>query len=194
MRWYELLIEASEKELESLLAEHPGDAEGPGGAIYRGSELRLAESSIADRILEFLHAKTHHLVFASEPVARELVRAIREKPDIKLEGVREVLSGRVGIKAEAYNREIGEKIHRALTVELPPGTACLDLERVEQDPEAEGVERFSPVHEYVYKAQGRIVGIPPGILELDRRLVRLDFVHEEPLELETREASEEEVG
>ena len=182
MRWFELLIEGKEDMLEALLEEGPAET-------FRGSELRLAESSLADRVLEFLHAQTHHLVFASAAQARELLGRIHEHPDLKLEGIREVLGGRFGLAAEAYNREVGRKIHDALTSDLPPGTACLDLELIEIDPEAKGIELFTPVHEYTFKARGAIVGTPPGILEMNRRLHRLDFVHEEPLELVYGEAS-----
>ena len=120
----------------------------------------------------------------------DLAEAIRKNPDLKLENIRAVLGGRFGFKAEAYNREIGQKIHDALNENLPAGVDCVDLEKEEIDPEAKGVDLFAPAHEYVYKARGTIVGTPPGILEMNRRLVRLDFVHEEPLELECREAAE----
>lgn len=186
MRWYELLIEGSEDALESFLADHP--------ETIRGSDLRLAESSLADRILEFLHAQTHHLVFASAVQARELVRAIREHPHLKLEGIWEVLGGRFAFKAEAYNREIGQKIHDALNVDLPAGIDCLELEKEESHPDAKGVELFTPVHDYIYKARGTIVGTPPGILEMNRRIYRLDFVHEEPMELKCREVTVEDLG
>lgn len=187
MRWFELLIEGKEDTLESLL-------EGDSAEMFRGSELRLAESSIADRILELLHAQAHHLVFASAVQARELIRRIHEHPDLKLEGIREVLGGRFGFEAEAYNREVGKKIHDTLSSDLPPGIDCLDLEKEEIHPDAKGIELFTPSHEYIYKARGTIVGTPPGILEMNRRIVRLDFVHEEPMELETREASEKALG
>jgi hypothetical protein len=173
MRWYELVIEGPEDALESL------------HGVIRGSELRLASESFADRILEFLHARNHHLVFASEDQAR----AIRSRDDLRLEGVREVVEGRFGFTAEAYNPEIAAKIHEALTSDLPDGVDCIDLEKEKVDPGAKGVELFTPVHDYVYKARGTIVGTPPGILEMNRRLHRLDFVHEEPLELVCREAS-----
>jgi hypothetical protein len=181
MRWYELLIEGSEDALESLLKEHPGDA-------IRGSELRLASESFTDRILEFLHARTHHVVFASEEHARKIER------DLRVESLREVVEGRFGFKAEAYNPEIGAKIHDALNSNLPGGIMCVDLEKEERHPDAKGVELFTPAHDYVYKARGTIVGTPPGILEMNRRLHRLDFVHEEPLELVCRNASERDLG
>ena len=187
MRWYELLIHGSEDSLESLLEEHPGDA-------IRGSELRLASESFTDRILEFLHARTHHVVFASAGHARELARAIREHNDLRLESLREVMEGRFGFKAEAYNPEIGVKIHDALNSDLPAGVMCVDLEKEQRHPEAKGVELFAPAHDYVYKSHGTIVGTPPGILEMNRRLHRLDFVHEEPLELVCGKASEEDLA
>jgi len=180
MRWYELLIEGSEDALESMLQEHPGDA-------IRGSELRLASESFTDRVLEFLHAQTHHVIFVSAAHARELTRAI---PDgLRLESLREVVEGRFGFKAEAYNPEIGSKIHDALNSDLPDGIDFVEMEQATVDPDAVGVELFTPVHDFVYQARGTIVGTPPGILEMNRRLVRLDFVHEEPLELVCREAS-----
>ena len=169
MRWYELIIEGSEDAL-------PGD-------VIRGSELRLASESLTDRVLEFLHARTHHVVFASADHVREIAR------DFQVESLREVVEGSFGFKAEAYNPEIGAKIHDALNSNLPDGIMCVDLEKEERHPEAKGVELFTPAHDYVYKARGTIVGTPPGILEMNRRLHRLDFVHEEPLELVCRPAS-----
>ncbi len=187
MRWYELLIDGSEDALESLLKAYPDDA-------IQGSELRLASESFTDRVLEFLHARTHHVVFASANHARELARAIRERSELRLEGLREVVEGRFGFTAEAYNPEIGAKIHDALNSDLPDGIMCVDLEKEERHPDAKGVELFTPAHDYVYKSRGTIVGTPPGILEMNRRLCRLDFVHEEPLELVCREASKESLG
>lgn len=187
MRWYQLLIDGREDDLKALLAAHPGEA-------ILGSDLRLADESLADRVLEFIHARTSHLVFASEEHARRLVRAIGGTPDLRLDGTWEVVEGRFGFKAEAYSPEVGDRIHEALSSDLPAGIECLDLEKEVVDPDAKGIELFTPVHEYVYKARGTVVGHPPGILEMNRRLHRLDFVHEEPLELSLREVSPDALG
>lgn len=187
MRWYQLLIDGREEDLKALLANHEGD-------VILGSDLRLADESLADRILEFIHARTNHLLFASEDAARRLAQAIGRNPDLRLDGVWEVVEGRFGFKAKAYNPEIGDRIHDALNSDLPAGIACLDLEKEEVDPDAKGIELFTPVHDYVYKARGTVEGTPPGILEMNRRLHRLDFVHEEPLELSLREISADELG
>lgn len=187
MRWYQLLIDGREHDLNLHLAGHEGE-------VILGSDLRLADASLADRVLEFLHAQTHHLVFAPEGLARQLIRTIGETPNLRLEEVWEVIEGRFGFQAEAYNPEVGDRIHDALNSDLPAGIECLDLEKEEVDPDARGIELFTPAHEYVYKARGMVVGPPPGILEMSRRLHRLDFVHEEPLELALREVSPDALG
>jgi hypothetical protein len=122
-----------------------------------------------------------------------LARAIRERQDLRLESAREVIEGRFGFTAEAFNQEIGARIHAALNTDLPDGIACVDLEKEERHPEAKGIEMFAPAHDYVYRSRGTIVGTPPGILEMNRRIVRLDFVHEEPLELVCREVGEDDL-
>lgn len=180
MHWYELLIGGSEDALESVLKDYP-DA-------IRGSELRLVSESFTDRVLEFLHARTHHVVFASEARARDIAR------DLPVESLREVVEGHFGFEAEAYNPEIGTKIHDALNSDLPAGITCVDLEKEERHPDARGVELYTSAHDYVYKSRGTIVGTPPGILEMNRRLRRLEFVHGEPLELVYREASLSSLG
>lgn len=187
MSWYELLIKGPEDDLEGLFAQHPGE-------VLRGSELKLEEVSVTARILDFLHANTHHLVFASRDQARNLVQALTGHPTLRLDGVWEVASGRFDFEARAFNEEVARRIHDALNGDLPEGVTVQDHEAEERNPDAKGVEMFAPAHEYVYHCGGTVTGTPPGIFEIHQRLARLDFVHEEPLELELREVSGEAPG
>lgn len=180
--WYELLIHGSEHDLEALLKSFPNE-------VIPGSALRLEEQSLTDRILGLLHARTHHLVFASVSQARGLSRAAREHADLRLEGIRKIQTGRFGFRAEAYSEEMAQAIRDALHSNIPDGVEVIDSEKEEVDPEAKGVEFFAPAHEYTFRCRGTIVGPPPGILEMHQRMSRIDFVHEEPLELAYQEAS-----
>lgn len=180
--WYELLIQGSEHDLEVLLKSFSED-------VIPGSELRLEEQSLTDRVLGLLHARTHHLVFAPASQARELSRAVREHTDLLLEEIREVQTGRFGFRAEAYSEEMAQAIRDALHSNIPAGVEVVDSEKEEVDPKAKGVEFFAPAHEYTYRCRGTIVGPPPGIIEMHQRVSRIDFVHEEPLELAYREVS-----
>lgn len=190
--WYEMVIEGKEEDIRELLPGVATDGECP----YWGEELDLHEGSISDRIREMLGARTHHLLFVPGTQVGPLVRAIQGKDEartrVRLEHVREILRGRFRFKAEAYSPEVAEKIKHALHAPLPPGVvleACQEAEHV--DPEAKGVELYSPVHDYTWRCSGTFSGTPPGIFEIHRTMQALDFVHQEKLELECREVDAE---
>lgn len=182
--WYEMVIEGREDDIRDLL---PGVATG-GERPFWGEELELQAGSLPDRIRELLGARSHHLLFVPGTQAGPLVRAIQGKSEIHLERVREITSGRFSFKAKAFSPEVAAKIKRALHAPLAPGVVLEQHEEKEAvDPEAKGVELYSPVHDFTYRCHGTFSGTPPGIFEIHRTLQALDFVHEEKLELEGRE-------
>ena len=68
---------------------------------------------------------------------------------------------------------------------LPQGTRVDDLQETEDvHPEAHGVELYAPVHDYIYRASGRVAGSFPGVVEIQRRLAEMEFVQVERLHLE----------
>lgn len=185
--WYEMVIEGREEDVRELL---PGVAtdERP----FWGEELDLHEGSLSDRIRDLLGGRTHHLLFVPGTQVGPLARAIQGKEEIRLEHVREVVSGRFSFTAKAFSPEAAEKIKRALHSALPPGVVLDEHDETEKvDPEARGVELYSPVHDYTYRCRGTFSGEPPGIFEIHRTMLALDFVHQDKLELEHREVSPE---
>lgn len=186
--WYEMVIEGRENEIRELLPGVATDGERP----FRGEELDLHAGSLPDRIRELLGARTHSLLFVPGTQAGPLVRAIQGKDEIRLEHVREVLSGRFAFKAEAYSPEVAGKIKHALHGPLPPGVRLESFQEEEDvDPKARGVELYSPAHNYTYHCRGAFSGMPPGIFEIHRTMQALDFVHQGKLELEYREVAAE---
>lgn len=184
MSWYELLIEGPEKSVREALAEIGDGGERP----FFGSELELRACSIPERILDFLQARTHQLVYVPAAQARGLVQAIEERPEIRLEHLCEVDRGTFSFTAETYSREMADRIREAVHAHIPPGVRLEGFEESElRDPEAKGVELYSPVHDYTYKASGRFTGTPPGIFELHKRMQEIDFVKEDELRMEGRE-------
>jgi hypothetical protein len=182
--WYEMVIEGREDDIRELLS---GVATGGERPLW-GEELDLPAGSFPDRIRELLGARSHHLLFVPGTQASPLVRAIQGKDEIRLERVREITGGRFSFKAKAYSPEVAAKIKQALHAPLPPGVVLeQDEEKERVDPEAKGVELYSPVHDFTYRCHGTFFGPPPGIFEIHRTLQALDFVHQEKLELEGRE-------
>jgi hypothetical protein len=188
MSWYELLIAGTGDQVDAVLSEIPTDR------LYRGEDLDLHAGTFSERILELLGAKTHHLVFMTEDPARDLIRRIEADEHLRLERVREVRGASFAFEAEAYSHPVAEKIKKALHDDLPAGVSLVDgRESEERDPDAKGVELYSPAHDYTYRTSGRFTGTLPGIFELHLRLQDLDFVKEKALEIDGREVPSPEV-
>lgn len=186
--WYEMVIEGREEDIRALL---PGVAS-EGDRPFWGEELELHAGAFPDRIRELLGARTHHLLYVPSTQVGALVRAIEGKPDIRLERVREILSGRFSYKAAAYSEDVAAKIQSVLHGPLPPGVVPEEHKEKETvDPEAKGVELYTPAHDYTWRCRGSFSGAPPGIFQMHRTLQALDFVHQEKLELEGREVEAE---
>jgi hypothetical protein len=188
MDWYELLIEGTGDRVDAVLTETPADR------LFRGEDLDLHAGALSERLLELLGAKTHHLVFVPKEQARGLIRRVEADEHLRLERVRAVLGASFAFEAEAYSHPISEKIKKALHDDLPAGVSLVDCrESEERDPDAKGVELYSPAHAYTYHASGRFTGTPPGIFELHRRMQDIDFVKEKSLEVDGREVPSPEV-
>jgi hypothetical protein len=182
MSWYELLIAGTGDRVDAVLSDIPADR------LFRGEDLELHAGGFSERILELLGANTHSLVFVTEDSARDLIRKIEADEHLRLERVRKVRGASFVFEAEAYSPPIAEKIKKALHDDLPAGVSLADgRESEERDPEAKGVELYSPAHAYTYHASGRFIGVPPGIFEMHRRMQDLDFVKEKALEIDGRE-------
>lgn len=181
--WYEVIIEGREEAIREIL---PGIAS-DGDAPLWGEELDLHAATLPERLLEMLGARTHHLLFVPSSQIGALTRTLQAKPELRLERVREILGGRFSFRAKVYSQEAAARIREALHA-LPPEVRLEGFEEDEKvDPDARGVELYSPTHEYTYKARGVFTGLPPGLFEVHRKMQALDFVHQDKLELEGRE-------
>jgi hypothetical protein len=185
--WYEMVIEGREEDIRDLLPGVASDGDRP----FWGEELEMQGGSFPDRIRELLGARAHHLLYVPSTQVGALVRAIEGKPEIRLERVREILSGRFPFKAKAYSPEVAAKIREVLHGQLPPGVTLEEHEEEKVDPDAKGVELYTPVHDYTWRCRGIFSGLPPGIFQMHRTLQALDFVHQEKLDLEGREVEPE---
>jgi hypothetical protein len=78
-------------------------------------------------------------------------------------------------EAEAYSESVADKIRAALAA-LPQRVTVEGLVLSEdRDPQAKGVELYSPAHEYVFRASGTVTGDLAGVQEMHRRLDDLEF-------------------
>jgi len=187
--WYEITVRGTEDALRGLVAACEA-AHGGKEAVVFGHDLDLEAGTLPQRLLELFAAGSHHLVFAPAALAEEVVAALRSRgreAGLELETVREVVRARVPFSAEAFSRDVAEKLRQKLVMGLPPGVEGENLEETEaQDPSARGAELYTPEHAYVYRIVGTFVGPLPGIIEMQRRARNLPFVKVKALELQTR--------
>jgi len=130
--------------------------------------------SFREKFREFLNPKreTIHLLVPERLVARTkeaLARSRERDLPLRLLHERVIASLRFSYSFRVYSREHGRRI-RSWFEELPESVALSSksvmAERV--DPDAKGIEMYSPVHDYELKGKGTVEGAVRGVLELYR--------------------------
>src|SRR5437879_1587808 len=121
---------------------------------------------------------------ARRAVARALGERGREL-GLVVERRRVVESATFSFRAEAFSRDVAAQIRDALLATLPAGVWVEQRsEKEETHPEAHGPEPFAPLHEYIYRVSGDIVGPFEGVLEVWQRARTLEFVETGSLHLD----------
>jgi hypothetical protein len=182
---YEILLEASEGDLDRFLASLPPEIS---DAVIRGTELELEPAALSDRVRALVGARTHQILFAPPAAIQELDAAVRRDPEIRREGLREITSAAFDFKVAAFSEAVRDDIRGFLCSSLPEGVRLTGFqEKEERDPEAKGVELFAPAHEFAWQAEGTIEGDPAAVVDLQRRAVAHDFCHPGALRMVGRE-------
>ena len=113
-------------------------------------------------------------------LVRDVVRRIEDLA--RATGARRVTGAKIWLGALSHLSEEHFREHFAIEAQ---GTRVDDLQETEDvHPEAHGVELYAPVHDYIYRASGRVAGSFPGVVEIQRHLAEMEFVQVERLHLE----------
>ena len=191
-QWYEIVVSGAESAVRGFVAGLEAESGGLEAAVF-GRDLDLEAHRLAQRFRELLSHGSRHLVFAPTGLALDLVAALRRhgaEADLTLAGFAEVVRARMGFSARAFSREVAGRIRAELLDGWPPGIEGDGIaQREEHDPDASGIELYTPEHEYIFHASGVFSGPLPGVIELRRRALELPFVDVRALELETKPAA-----
>jgi len=187
--WHELVVEGAERTLRAFVAGFlAGRGERTAGVF--GGDVALATGSLGERLKALFAAGSHHVFLAPAPIAVPLAHALEERGrelGLALERRRVVDSATFTFHAQAFSRDVAQQIRRALLIALPTGVRVEQRsENEELHPEARGPEPFAPLHEYIYRASGDIVGSFEGVLEVWQRVRTLDFVEAGALHVDTK--------
>jgi hypothetical protein len=177
--WYELVIEGSEKLLQAfVLGFIAGRGEAVGGVF--GSDLPLESESLGERLRTLFAAGSHHVFLAPEGLALSLVDALTQRGasvGLRLERRRVVQATEFSFRAEVYSRDVATGIRTALLDALPSGVRVERLSEAEEiHPEVHGPEPFAPLHSFVYRISGRMVGPFEGVLTVWERSHNCEFL------------------
>jgi hypothetical protein len=157
-------------------------------AVMYGNDLPLVHGSLRERLRAHLPGGRHEaLLLAEAHLAPILASALRSADDLGLRVAAHMRLDRAWFTfaAETPSREAAARVH-ALISHPAPGVMLVDEEREEIDPEGHGVDLYAPVHEYTFRARGRITGALDGVVAIHRQLSDTDFVTVEPIHLEER--------
>ena len=185
--WHELAVEGTERTLRAFVAGFlAGRGEHAGGVF--GSDVALAAGSLGERLRALFAAGSHHVFLAPAALAVPLAQALGERGrelGLAVERRRLVELAKFSFRAEAFSPDVAAQIRGALLTALPAGVRVEQRsEEEETHPEAHGPEPFAPLHEYIYRASGDIVGPFEGVLEVWQRARTLEFVETGSLHLE----------
>jgi hypothetical protein len=181
--WQAIVVEGSERTLRAFVAGFTGDRGIDPVSVVLGDDVDLEVSSIGQWLLELV-ARGHHVVLAPEPLGAALTDAIEHTGGdvgLRVERAHDVESARFGLRVETFSREVSSAVRAELDA-LPPGVRVDDRhEEEESTGEPHGVELYAPLHEYTYRASGRVTGPLAGVLEVRRRLREIEAASLESL-------------
>ncbi len=85
---------------------------------------------------------------------------------------------------DTYSRDVASEIEKLLET-LPPGLELVALRSEETiDEKAHGTELYSPVHEYRFRARGKVAGDFEKLLAFHATLTANKFVEAEDITIE----------
>ncbi len=93
----------------------------------------------------------------------------------KIKSIRTISSANFTFALEVYSEQFGKEAKQLFEV-LPPDVNIIDYEPVEKrDKEGKGTEAYAPLHEYVFRAKGKVEGDFGGVMDLYLNIKRSDF-------------------
>ena len=185
--WHELVIQGSEKSMRAFVLGFLAGRGSPEAGCF-GSDLDLDEETLGARLKALFAAGSHHAYVAPAEIAGALAKALEERGrriDLRVERRRRIDAAAFTFGIEAYSRDVAERLRLVFGTKLPPDVRIeRRSESEETHPEAHGPEPFAPLHEYVYRASGDVVGPFAAVVEIWKQARQQDFVKLEPLRLE----------
>lgn len=150
-------------------------------------EFGIQDETLAHTLKEWVGLSDPLTRFIVPEAALPLLKRALADPrsgGITLRQARPILGGSFDFKLEVFNAELGRRVQEIFT-NVPPGVVVEGWTPVEeQDPDATGVELYSPTHDYVLKGRGSVRGSFRDVLYVHEQARREGQITESVLALE----------
>jgi len=154
------------------------------GPVWFAGYEELGIDGFLNKLQEALNLELHAVM--TEEFADQVAAALEDAPLVTLRicEVSRLESAELGFKYKCFTREQAEEIRAIVKRDLPEGVELQDYEEEETvNPGAEGVELYTPTHDYELVGKGRYMGAIPGIVDLAHRLAENELINPEKIQL-----------
>jgi len=155
------------------------DARGERAEVIFSDEIGINDDDIVQKVKEALHLSRHYEHLLADAETAELVAeaiAGEQYEKLNLHSNRPIERGEFTYEFQVYNREHGELVQRTFD-ELPEGIVLEKHNmKLKENPDAKGVEMYSPAHDYELKGAGKASGPIGKIIWLHKALASFDQV------------------
>lgn len=176
----EIVIKGDDRDLVPFLSGFAVGARARG--IYFAEEAGLHLKLLGERIRH--HGEVHHVICtdALRGVIHDALAKAAPRYRFEIKDERKIERATFSFKVETPSRDVAKAVKDA--VAKPPRGVVVTgfVPRETLNPDAKGAEVYSPVHDYVFSAEGAVDG-DIGVIEMRKKLAAIDFVQCDEIEL-----------
>ena len=181
--YYELLVKGNEDKLFAYLNGYLAGKKIKQGVIFC-DECPFNIHELRELIR--YHGEVSHVVCRAG-LRQTVLSALRSSPatySFEVKKDRKITKASFEFKFETFSKKVAGGLKRTFT-QMPAGLKLIDFEPEEKiDPDAAGIERYAPAHDYRFEGSGAVSGNVEMLLDFHRRLSQSDFVELEEIVLE----------
>src|SRR5262245_37935827 len=151
--WFELHVEGARSAVEAFLETLPEES------AFDAEALEAEHESLGEKMREAIGLRTDHTLYAAVAAVEALERRIADGAELAIEARRGFASAEFEFRIETPSRDAAVELRRTLAgwegVEVEDFRESKEIDR-----ESRGVEVYTPVHDFEYRATGRLSGPP----------------------------------
>lgn len=181
--YYELLVKGNEDKIFAYLNGYLTSKKIKKGVIFC-DECPFDIHELRELIR--YHGEVAHIVCRAG-LRQTVLSALRSAPaaySFEIKKDRKISKAAFEFKFETFSKKVASGLKRTFT-QMPKGLELLEYEPEERiDPDAAGIERYAPAHDYRFAGKGKITGNVETLLDFHRQLSQSEFIKLEKIELE----------